>query len=167
MKFKNRKWRPLRLRKLRYGKLLLLIIMFAATVFVIRSVVLVVLPSDADAARNAVHQFYSLEQASDFGSSWAMFHPYMQQKFTKSRYIQVRNHIIMEHFGVNTFDFTLSQVKSIGDWSMSLDTPTLSNVYCVSVTQRFHGQTFGSFDLQQEVYATKSEGEWRLLWAYP
>lgn len=166
MRFRRRLGRS-HMYNLRIGKLLLLLLVVATAGWSIRSIAVSLSPADSRMVRDAVRQFYTLEQTGDFGSAWEMLHPDMQQKFNKARYIQTRNHVIMEHFGVDTFDFTLGKAESVGTWSMSYETPPLSSVYKIPVTQTFHGQTFGIFDLRQDVYAAKKDGEWRLLWAYP
>ncbi|GIQ69759.1 hypothetical protein DUZ99_05765 [Xylanibacillus composti] len=152
-------------RKVRIAKFVLLL--FLVLLLVVTLLIRSFSRGESAEAREAVIVFYRYEQTGDFGSAWEMFHPYMQQKFNKAQYIKTRNHVILEHFGVDTFAFTVGSAKLIGNWTMSFDAPALSNVYQIPVTQHFQGRTFGLFDLHQEVYAVKLEGAWRIIWDYP
>ena len=47
---------------------------------------------------------------------------------------------------------------------MTGDEP-LEDVYKVPVTMVYKGK-YGNFNIQQDVFAVKEEGEWKILWDY-
>ncbi|QYR20601.1 hypothetical protein KZ483_22830 [Paenibacillus sp. sptzw28] len=112
-----------------------------------------------------VEQFYKYEQAGDFGSAWELFDPLMQQRFSKPVYIQNRAHIIMQDFGVKTFQFHAEKPKLLTGWKMSSDADEIAEVYQIDVTQFFH-TPYGNFKIVQSCFASEASGEWRLLWSY-
>ncbi|WP_274649409.1 hypothetical protein [Paenibacillus humicola] len=116
-------------------------------------------------AMHTVEQFYRDEQSGDFGSAWELFHPLMQQKFEKASYIQKRAHIMMQDFGVKTFDFKAGRPKHLSAWRISSDEPEINDVYEIVVTQHFH-TPYGDFELVQPCYLAKDDGAWKLLWSY-
>ncbi|MCA1032047.1 hypothetical protein LCL95_13510 [Bacillus timonensis] len=121
--------------------------------------------SPEDEAKRLVHTFYTFEQKADFGSSWELFHPLMKERFAKRDYIQQRNHVFMSHFGVDSFDYTVGEAKSVKSWKMAKDAPMLNGVYQVPITQTFKS-TYGTFTLHQSIFVTKEDGKWRILWSY-
>jgi hypothetical protein len=112
-----------------------------------------------------VEEFYLYEQEGDFASSWALFHSTMKEKFGKGHYIQDRAHVFMNHFGVETFDFSMSEPEKIEQWKMSKSGPTLKNIYKILITQTYKGK-YGNFDLEQEVFAVQEKDEWKIVWDY-
>ncbi|MCM3567356.1 hypothetical protein [Neobacillus mesonae] len=121
--------------------------------------------SSGGQAEEAVNQFYLYEQEGDFSKSWELFHPAMKKKFNKGNYIQDRAHVFMNHFGVETFTYSLGEPEKLDSWKMSKTGPDLKNVYKVPVTQIYKGK-YGHFDLQQDVFAVEEKGEWKILWDY-
>ncbi|HZG84181.1 hypothetical protein [Paenibacillus sp.] len=122
---------------------------------------------DSEAAKDVVDTFYSLEKESNFAEAWELFHPNMKAKFEKNHYIQDRNHVFMQHFGVTTFEYELGAAKKMEGWTMSMqpDAPPIDVVYRVPVVQHYKSK-FGTFDLVQDVFVAKHEGEWLILWSY-
>lgn len=112
-----------------------------------------------------VEEFYRYEQEGEFSSSWSLFHSTMKERFTKGFYIQDRAHVFMNHFGVETFDFKMSEPEHMEDWKMTEDSPTMKNVYKILVTQTYKGK-YGNFDLQQEVFAVQEKEKWKIVWDY-
>lgn len=112
-----------------------------------------------------VEEFYQYEQAGEFSKSWSLFHSSMKEKFTKGHYIQDRAHVFMNHFGVETFTFTLERPEKLKGWKLSKTSPTMKNVYKILVTQTYKGK-YGNFDLKQEVYVMEEKGKWRIAWDY-
>jgi hypothetical protein len=113
-----------------------------------------------------VRQFYAYEQKGDFGSAWELFHSTMKERFAKKSYVTERSHIYMSHFGVTTFDFTLSdEAEKRSSWKMSEDGPEFKEAYQVTVQQTFHSK-FGTFTIQQEVYVVKEKGQWKIVWKF-
>jgi hypothetical protein len=112
-----------------------------------------------------VSEFYQFEQEGEFSSSWNLFHSTMKEKFNKGHYIQDRAHVFMNHFGVETFDFTLGEPEKIDQWKMSKNGPSIKNVYKILVTQTYKGK-YGNFDLKQEVFAVEEKEEWKIIWDY-
>lgn len=137
-----------------FGVLLLLIV-------AIRSV----FSSPVDVATQVVHEFYKHEQVGDFSSSWKLFHSSMKEKFSKGVYIQDRAHVFMNHFGVDTFIYTLSKPEKLENWKMSKGAPPLKNIISITVTQTYKGK-YGNFDLVQKVYVVKEKTQWSILWDY-
>jgi hypothetical protein len=116
-------------------------------------------------AMAVVEEFYLYEQEGEFASSWGLFHSTMKEKFSKGHYIQDRAHVFMNHFGVETFDFTMSEPEKLDQWKMSNTGPDLKNVYKILVTQTYKGK-YGNFDLEQEVFAVQEKDEWKIVWNY-
>jgi hypothetical protein len=121
--------------------------------------------TSGDPVVQVVNQFYNYEKKGDFGSSWDLFHPQMQERFTKEAYIQQRAHIFMQQFGVDTFDFKLGSSEAVSSWQMSSKAPVFTKVHKVPVTQ-FYNSRFGNFALQQDVYVAQEADQWLILWAY-
>ncbi|WP_186577065.1 hypothetical protein [Aquibacillus kalidii] len=116
-------------------------------------------------AKETVELFYNYEQDGDFSDSWALFHSQMKNKFNKGAYIQDRAHVFMNHFGVETFDYELGDVEELSEWNMSNETEPLNDVYRVSVIQ-YYKSKYGNLQLSQEIFVTKEEDVWKVLWDY-
>lgn len=121
--------------------------------------------SPSKKAEEVVEEFYRYEQEGDFSSSWALFHLAMKERFSKGHYIQDRAHVFMNHFGVETFTYTLSKPEKVDNWKMSKKGPDMKNVYKFLVTQTYKGK-YGNFDLKQEVIAVEEKGKWKIAWDY-
>ena len=119
----------------------------------------------ADQALEAVEDFYHYEQAGDFGSAWELFHPIMQERFDKAAYIQKRAHIMLQDFGVKTFDVSFGKPTAISNWKMTATSEPIAKVYEVEVTETFHSP-YGDFHLVQNSYVVDVEGTWKVLWSY-
>ncbi|MFB4163917.1 hypothetical protein ACE1TI_08745 [Alteribacillus sp. JSM 102045] len=109
--------------------------------------------------------FYEYEQQGDFAQSWELFHTDMKDKFSKGHYIQDRAHVFMNHFDVTTFAYTVGETEEMENWQMDKDTSELNDVYKVNVIQTFKGK-YGHFDISQDVYVSKENDEWKVLWDY-
>lgn len=120
---------------------------------------------DKSDAAALVEQFYKDEQIGDYGSAWELFHPLMQERFSKAEYIQKRAHITMQDFGVKSFEFSLGAPKLLPGWKMSGEAEELPVVYEIIVTQKFKSP-YGNFEIVQPCYAAQATGKWRLLWSY-
>jgi hypothetical protein len=116
-------------------------------------------------AKEVVEQFYHYEQEGDFSKSWELFHPVMKEKFTKSNYLQVRAHVFMQDFGVDTFTYKVQKPEELKTWKMSKTGPFMKIVYKVLITQNYKGK-FGNFEVIQEVFVVKDKGEWKVVWDY-
>ncbi|WP_051556393.1 hypothetical protein [Alkalihalobacterium bogoriense] len=139
-----------------------LIILAVVTVI---GLILLFLPSEANQAKKTVQQFYKHEQNWDFISAWELFHPDMQAKFTKPSYLQNRSHIFMDHFGVDSFSFTLEKPKKRTNWRMNEDQEPFDTAYEITVTKEYNG-TYGRFKLVQDVFVVRDEKAWKILWDY-
>ncbi|MEH7438569.1 hypothetical protein V7182_13940 [Neobacillus drentensis] len=147
------------------SKRLLSGILVLAGIFAIFFIIRTVFISSTSEAKDVVDEFYEYEQDGDFANSWALFHSSMKKKFSKGNYIQDRAHVFMNHFGVETFSYTIGELEELKEWKMSKTGPSLKNVYKVPVTQTYKGK-YGNFDLEQEVFVTEEKGKWRILWDY-
>ena len=116
-------------------------------------------------AASVIEEFYMYEQEGEFSSSWNLFHPTMKERFGKGAYIQDRAHVFMNHFGVETFAFSMGEPEHIKEWKMSKTGPAMKSVYKIIVTQTYKGK-YGNFDLEQEVFAVKEKEEWKIVWDY-
>ena len=121
--------------------------------------------SDERQAKGVVREFYTYEQEGAFAESWELFHTVMKAKFPKGHYLQDRAHVFMNHFGVETFSFTISDEEKLDSWSIEKGAKPLKDVYKMTVIQTYKGK-YGNFDLQQDVFAVKEKGEWKVLWSY-
>ncbi|WP_240374014.1 hypothetical protein [Bacillus piscicola] len=122
-------------------------------------------PSPSEQAKSTVESFYDYEQQGDFAQSWQLFHSDMKNKFTKGHYIQDRAHVFLNHFGVNTFFYSVGKPEKIENWQMEKDATTLEEVYQMDVVMTFKGK-YGHFDITQPVFAAKEQNEWKILWDY-
>jgi hypothetical protein len=116
-------------------------------------------------AKKTVDDFYRLEQAGDYGSSWELFHSQMKLKFNKDTYIQRRSHVFMQDFGVKTFEYKLGDVRTRRNWKISSEAPMLDKVYEVPVIMAFR-TAFGNFEIHQNVYVIQEDQKWKVLWSY-
>jgi hypothetical protein len=152
-------------KKSALSKRLLSGILVLAGIFAVFLIIRSAFFSSTGVAREVVDEFYGYEQEGDFANSWGLFHSSMKKKFSKGNYIQDRAHVFMNHFGVETFSYTIGELEELKDWKMSKTGPSLKNVYKVRVTQTYKGK-YGNFDLEQEVFVTEEKGKWRILWDY-
>ncbi|THE11903.1 hypothetical protein E1I69_12875 [Bacillus timonensis] len=142
----------------------LILIIVGAILFVIL-VISFFRSSPEEEAKELVHSFYKYEQDADFGSSWELFHPLMQERFQKADYIQQRNHVFVGHFGTDTFKFTIEDAEKLKSWQMTQNSTTFHDVYKVPITQTYKS-TYGTFSIHQDVFVVHEDGDWMLLWSY-
>jgi hypothetical protein len=116
-------------------------------------------------AKEAVQRFYAYEQQGAFAESWELFHGQMKNKFAKGPYIQDRAHVFMNHFGVETFTFSIGEADKLDSWTMEKGAKPLKEVYKMTVTQTYKSK-YGNFDLRQDVFAAKEKDEWKIMWNY-
>lgn len=147
-------------RTVRY-RALLLILLFILLIWGI----LQLFSSSSHEAKLVVQEFYDYEKDGDFSDSWSLFHPLMQERFSKGNYIQDRAHVFMNHFGVTTFAYELGDVKKIKNWKVTKSSPPFKKAYQVNVIQTFKGK-YGNFDIHQPVYVVEEKKKWKILWDY-
>lgn len=94
-----------------------------------------------------------------------MLHPFMQEKFTKDNYIEMKPHVFFNHMGVTSFQFKLDGMKKLNDWYMEEGKESIDEVYRSTVEKDFKSR-FGNLTIRQYVYATHVDGEWKILWNY-
>lgn len=114
---------------------------------------------------DVVDAFYQYEKEGDFGSAWELFHPSMQERFTKNAYVTERSHIYMSHYGVDTFTFDLDGEEEVENIRMEKDGEVFQTAYYMKVHQTFKSK-FGTFTISQDVYAVKHEEEWKVVWNF-
>ncbi|PMC36586.1 hypothetical protein CJ195_14215 [Bacillus sp. UMB0899] len=142
---------------------LVIVIILIMTVLVV-SVRLFTSFSNSD-PEDVVSRFYHYEQEGDFGSAWELFHPVMQERFSKNAYVTERSHIYMGHYGVSTFEYEIEEEEEIQNWKMAEEQEAFSTAYRLSAEQQFKSK-FGTFTIMQDVYAVQHEGEWKIVWDY-
>ncbi|RPF54073.1 hypothetical protein [Aquisalibacillus elongatus] len=120
--------------------------------------------SPEDEATEAVHQFYQFEQSASFGQSWELFHPLMKEKFEKSHYIQDRPHVFMNHFGVTTFSYQLSEPTEVSNWTMESGSNPIDG-YRFTVSKSYDSK-YGFFTIVKDIYVSNVQGKWLILWDY-
>jgi phenylpropionate dioxygenase-like ring-hydroxylating dioxygenase large terminal subunit len=150
------------------GKSSSLYILLIATILVLflcSFIVKILFFSPEDQANEVVDEFYRYEQEGEFAKSWNLFHSFMKEKFDKGFYIQDRAHVFMNHFGVQTFDYTLGKPEKMKNWKMDQESSSMKIVYKIPVTQTFKSK-YGNFHLQQDVFVGKEKNEWKILWDY-
>ncbi|MEC5423066.1 hypothetical protein QGM71_06075 [Virgibacillus sp. C22-A2] len=142
-------------------------LLLGVTLAIIAAIILYLLDhtSPERKAREAVERFYAFEKNGAFSESWAMFHPFMQKKFSKVNYLQDRVHVFMNHFEVTSFSYTTGEAVEIKNWRMEENLEPIDVAYKVPVSQVFKGK-FGNFTIVQDVYVTMLEDEWKVLWDY-
>lgn len=121
--------------------------------------------SSSGRALQAVDTFYQYEQEGNFSGAWEMFHPFMKQRFPKGHYLQDRVHVFMNHFGVETFTYSLGKPKKLKNWRPASEGPQIDVVYKVPVTQVYKGK-YGNFSLHQDVFAVLDKKDWMIIWDY-
>lgn len=142
-----------------------LLLVVIGSILIITLILSLFRSSPEEEAKKLVHDFYKYEQDADFGSSWELFHPLMQERFEKADYIQQRNHVFVGHFGTNTFKYTVEEAEKLKSWKMTKDSTTFHDVYKVPITQTYKS-TFGTFTIHQEVFVVEEAGELAILWSY-
>ena len=116
--------------------------------------------------QETVDAFYAAEQQGDFGSAWELFHSDMHKRFSKESYIETRAHVFLNHFGVQTFQYTLEEPELVGEWRMDENSSKLVHVYKINVRSIFESPIFGRFVLSQNSFLAQESERWRLLWDY-
>lgn len=139
--------------------LVIIVLLFSGLVYFF------VFQTPSNQAKKAVEKFYEYEQDGSFSESWEMFHPYMKERFEKGDYLQDRAHVFFQHFGVNSFTFTLKKAELVRNWQIEEDAEPIEEVYKVTVTQYYQGM-YGNFEIVQDVYTTLLDGKWTVLWDY-
>lgn len=114
---------------------------------------------------DVVAAFYQYEQEGDFGSAWELFHPVMQERFSKNAYVTERSHIYMSHYGVETFSFVLGKEEDVQNWKMAKDTEEFAYATRVEVEQTFKSK-FGIFKVIQDIYVVEEDDGWRIVWEF-
>ncbi|WP_258000249.1 hypothetical protein [Bacillus sp. Marseille-P3661] len=148
------------------GKLILFIPVIIIILIILYS--LFTWMSPGNQAKKTVATFYTYEQAGAFSDSWEMFHPLMKQRFSRGHYIQDRAHVFMNHFGVDTFSYSLGNASKEENWAITEgdEAAILETVYKIKVTQTYRGK-YGHFDIHQNVFVAKDdEGDRSILWDY-
>ncbi|MGV3489075.1 MAG: hypothetical protein ACO1OC_10885 [Tuberibacillus sp.] len=116
-------------------------------------------------AIQTVKEFYDDEQGGDFGSAWNLLHPEVKKKFTQADYIQKRTTLFLDDYHAKGFTYKIDDVEHLKKWRMNGDSPYLKDVYKITVIQSFIG-VFGETKLYKNVYVTKYQDEWKILWKY-
>lgn len=116
-------------------------------------------------AKKVVEDFYTYEQSADFADSWELLHPLMREKWSKTQFMTDRLHVFVGHFGTETFQFKIGEDNKITNWKMAKELQPFDEVYKFNVIQTYKGK-YGKFSFLQEVYVTKEEEEWKILWDY-
>lgn len=117
--------------------------------------------------KDIVSKFYKYEQRMDFTHAYDLFHPLMQENFSREWYFSERHRIFFDHFDVDTFQYTVGKGTKLSEWQMSEDSPVLEDVYRYPVTKTYRSARFGNFSIHQDVFTAKDEdGSWKLLWSY-
>ena len=145
--------------------LIIFLLLLVVVLLVCYLVYTFILNTPANQAEEAVEEFYTYEQEGAFSNSWEMFHPYMKERFEKGHYLQDRAHVFLNHFGVNTFTFSIENAELIRNWQIEEDAEPIDEVYHVPVTMYYQGK-YGNFAIIQDVYATNIDGGWTILWDY-
>ncbi|KUP04403.1 hypothetical protein Q73_13155 [Bacillus coahuilensis m2-6] len=123
-------------------------------------------PNEEEKPEDFVQTFYEFEQIGDFGSSWEMFHPYMQEKMKKDTYIERKAHVFMHEMGSTTFDLWVGESTPLEEWKMPDTDVVAAEVVEVPVQLTYNKTLFGVITVSQTCYVLKENGEWRMLWEY-
>jgi hypothetical protein len=115
--------------------------------------------------QEVVEDFYAYEADGDFSSSWELLHPFMQERFSKTSYMQDRTHVFIGHFGAETFTYTIGEAEEVEGWKMEEGGEPFGIAYKYLVTQHYQGK-YGKFNFQQEVYVVEPKDEWKIVWDY-
>jgi hypothetical protein len=146
-------------------KLLFIVLLLVVIASVSFFIYLFIRNTPVNQAEKAVENFYSYEQEGAFSDSWEMFHPFMKERFEKGQYLQDRPHVFLNHFGVNTFTFSIGDGELVQNWQIEEDAEPIDEVYLIPVTQYYQSK-YGNFAIVQDIYATNIDGEWTILWDY-
>lgn len=115
---------------------------------------------------DVVSSFYHDEQEGDFGSAWELFHPVMQERFSKNAYVTERSHIYMSHYGVSTFQYKILEEEEVQNWKMAKDQDAFEAAYRFTVELQFKSK-FGTFTVLQDVYTVQHDDEeWKIVWDF-
>ncbi|MFD2629871.1 hypothetical protein [Oceanobacillus kapialis] len=142
-----------------------IVIVAAGAIVITLTLLLFQIFSPKNQAERAVENFYEYEQEGAYSLSWEMFHPSMQERMDKTEYLQVRGELFLGYLATEDYSYTLENTDKLKDWSMDDASESLDVVYQVQVNQRFKGD-FGNFTIVQHVYATETDGQWRILWDF-
>ncbi|HLU23417.1 MAG TPA: hypothetical protein VKZ77_13210 [Bacillaceae bacterium] len=150
----------------RYKKTtLIFVLVLIISIFFCFMIISFITCKPTDEVKKVVTEFYTLEQQGMYSSSWMLFHPIMQEKFKKPHYIQDRAHVFMNHFGVETFSFTIEEPEKLETWKITSDSPTFEDVYKVKVTQTYESK-YGNLQILQDVIVIQEEDQWKIAWDY-
>ncbi len=114
---------------------------------------------------NFVEDFYQYEQQGDFSNSWELFHSQMKEKFDKTSYIQDRAHVFFDHFGVDTFEFTLTDAEKIEGYQLDQENNFPQTAYRLTVIY-FYESKYGYLEIHQPVIVLEEDQKWTMLWEY-
>lgn len=114
---------------------------------------------------NVVEAFYMYEQEGAFADSWELLHPLMKENWSKTQFVNDRSHVFMDHFGAETFEFTINEDGEMKDWKMAEEAEPFDVASKFTVIQTYKGK-YGKFSFVQEVYVAKDEEAWGILWDY-
>ncbi|GAE91962.1 hypothetical protein JCM21714_934 [Gracilibacillus boraciitolerans JCM 21714] len=115
---------------------------------------------------NLVDTFYQYEQqGGDFSNSWELFHSLMKDKFNKNSYVQDRSHVFLEHFGVETFKFSVSEPEKIKNYQVDEERAIPQVAYLLNVTY-FYESKYGYLEIHQPVIVLEEDEEWKIIWQY-
>jgi hypothetical protein len=122
------------------------------------------IPSEPQKAKKVVDAFYTYEQNAQFSAAYDQFHPKMQERNSRGRYIENRGKFV----GVEGFPYSLSKPKKVKDWSMSEGSEPFETSYKVTVTKEIRDQDNGNYRLEQDVYVTQEleTNDWKILWDF-
>jgi len=146
------------------SKKLLFLLLFCLTLFIIFSF-LKLFFSSQQSPNEVVESFYHEEQEGDFGSAWELFHPVMQERFSKNAYVTERSHIYMSHYGVSTFQYKILDEEEVQNWKMAKDQEAFQTAYRFTIELKFKSK-FGTFTVLQDVYAVQHDDEWKIVWDF-
>ncbi|MFB5662684.1 hypothetical protein [Alteribacillus sp. HJP-4] len=116
-------------------------------------------------SHQVVEEFYTHEQDSHYSESWELLHPLMKERWGKGTWMQDRAHVFNNHFGAETFDFTIEKVDKVKGWRMEQESRRFEVAYQFHVEQTYSGK-YGTFAFLQEVYVVKGKKDWKVLWDY-
>lgn len=116
-------------------------------------------------AKKVVNSFYSLEQDGNFDDSWEILHAQMNDRFDKATYLEKRPKMLLLSFDVDTFTYEVGHSNKMKKWAFEKDGELFDVVYQFPVTLSYKSK-FGNFVIQQNVYVTKEDEEWKILWDY-
>ncbi|WP_073201273.1 hypothetical protein [Gracilibacillus kekensis] len=112
---------------------------------------------------NFVEEFYQYEQKGDFSNSWELFHSHMKEKFDKTGYIQDRAHVFFDHFGVDTFEFKVTDAEKIKGYQLDQENNFPQTAYRLTVIY-FYESKYGYLEIHQPVIVLEEDQKWTMLW---